>query len=418
MILLVFGAVLFFFTQHRLNMEDDQTLVSEASLISHGDTDQFRRHDGRHSNDRMQDKDSPVAREDEIRESHVVYALLNRRRQVLEQVPDTSLSQAEIESAAKYAAENRIVTVDLAGTPFRVDEINAPEKLVTTTGQDVDKVLLLYNCGDDQAFLHELREIIEIGIVIGAALAIFTGYYLAARALIPIQGAWTKQQQFVADASHELRTPLSIIQLHIERMFQRPNQTIEAESESLAKMERETSKMRRLVADLLTLARADSNQLLIAKEPVQMDSLVQTITESFRDLAEIKDIHVRVETLSKATVFGDPQRIHQMLTILLDNAIKFTPPNGRIEVSLTTNGHQLKLVVVDTGIGISAKDLPHVFDRFYQSDKARSSGGTGLGLAIAKWIAEEHQGRITVQSPVADGHGTRFQVIMPLQPHA
>jgi signal transduction histidine kinase len=170
-----------------------------------------------------------------------------------------------------------------------------------------------------------------------------------------------------------------------------------------------------LVEELLTLARSDSNEQQIRAENFMMDQLLGIIVEQFKQIAEIKDITLNESIESDLNFYGDQERLHQLLVILLDNAIKFTPSNGTVFISCKKEGNYLKIIVKDTGIGISMKDLPYIFDRFFRGDKSRSrtEGGTGLGLSIAKWIVEAHSGQINVESKQKEG--TTFIIKLPIK---
>lgn len=173
--------------------------------------------------------------------------------------------------------------------------------------------------------------------------------------------------------------------------------------------------MSRLVADLLVLARADAGQPL-KRERVELDRLLLAVFQETRVLARGRKLSLR--DLDQLLVYGDPDRLKQLLVILADNAIKYTPDGGEVQLILRRAPGAAVISVSDTGIGIAAEDLPHIFDRFYRADKARSrdQGGTGLGLSIARWIAESHGGHISVESTL--GRGSVFTVRLPLaQPH-
>lgn len=222
-----------------------------------------------------------------------------------------------------------------------------------------------------------------------------------------LEAAYDAQSRFVADASHELRAPLTAIQgnLDIARDHRQRNP---AEREyALAEAASETSRMTRLVADLLSLALADTGTAL-RKTPVELDRLVMAVLGETRHLTRGQQMAIR--DIAPCTVPGDADRLKQLMLILVDNAIRYTPPGGRIDVTLRRVGPSAVLVVRDTGIGIAENDLPHVFDRFFRADRARSRdpGGTGLGLSIARWIAEQHGAEISVASE--PGRGTTFTV--------
>jgi signal transduction histidine kinase len=246
-------------------------------------------------------------------------------------------------------------------------------------------------------------------IIVGA------GYFLAQKALIPINESWEKQEQFVADASHEMRTPLAVIKSHAELLLHSPDHTIENESTRIASIIKESTRLSNLVAKLLLLARSDSNQVEIESRPIQIMELVENVVGQFQPIAELKNIDLTMQSSDVIEILGDKERIVQLLVILLDNAIKYTPEGGTIMVGVHKKYNAAEIVVKDTGIGISSEDLPHIFDRFYRADKARAGKdrGTGLGLAIAKWIVEKHSGSIRAESTT--GAGSMMVVTLPLK---
>ena len=329
---------------------------------------------------------------------------------------------AELERLAALASqvdagEVHISEVDshayrLISLPYRYEE----NVLQTERGPIVVKDVIAVSIVDSEvALLRNLFMIIVSGLVIGMLIIIMAGYYLARRAMVPIQAAWEKQQQFVADASHELRTPLAVIKSNAELMLRHPDHTIEDESIRVTNIVREVRRMTRLVADLLTLARADANQSELQLGAVSLSELVDAVSEQFKPLAELEGHTLTVAVYEQLELVGDRERLYQLLVILLDNAVKYTPPPGHILITGARQGSHILLTVEDSGQGIPPEDLPRVFDRFYRGDKARSreKGGTGLGLAIAKWIVEKHGGKIWVESKV--GVGTKFSVLLPVK---
>ncbi|MBO9597961.1 MAG: sensor histidine kinase, partial [Cohnella sp.] len=277
----------------------------------------------------------------------------------------------------------------------------------------ISTVGIVTSLQDDQSTLRSLRWDIGAGIAAGVVISLLAGLFLAGRAWVPIRKAWEKQQRFVADASHELRTPTSVIRAQTELLLRRPERTIEQESPNIALMLQESRRMSALLEDLLTLARSDSNQLELQSEILEADRLIMEMIEPFKLLAETKEIELVAKLEQPLVLRGDADRIRQLLVILLDNALKFTPSSGRIEVSGSIRSNHVALSVSDTGSGIADEDLPHVFERFYRGDKvrSRSEGGTGLGLSIAKWIVEAHKGSIRIESK--PGMGTKVEALFP-----
>jgi len=228
-----------------------------------------------------------------------------------------------------------------------------------------------------------------------------------------IEASLRAQRRFTADASHELRTPLTSIRGYAGLLRQFAQVTPEDRVAAIAQIDREAERMSRLVEGLLTLARADGGQPL-AREQVLLAPLLEDIMEQVRALDEGEHtFELRVDT--PFAVMGDADALRQLGLILLDNAVKYTPHGGRVEVRVAVDGDQGTIAVADTGIGIGPEALPHIFERFYRAHRDRKMGtGTGLGLAIAQWIAEEHGGSIEVKS--SEGRGSTFTVRLPLAP--
>ena len=216
------------------------------------------------------------------------------------------------------------------------------------------------------------------------------------------------QQRLLADVSHELRTPLTSVRGNIDLM----RRMGEADPESMSVIQDEIERMTRLVGDLLLLARADSGGLPIKREPVELDNLLFEVYRQVNILHPT--INLEITVVDQVCVLGDSDRLKQLVINLVDNAIKYTPDQGTVSLSLSKDTAWARLEIADTGIGIPPEDLPHIFDRFYRVDKARSRsmGGSGLGLAIAKWIAQAHGGGIKVISGI--GQGTTFTITLPL----
>jgi len=223
-----------------------------------------------------------------------------------------------------------------------------------------------------------------------------------------LEVAVRKLKQFTADASHELRGPLSLTRTIAEVALRRP--TIDQESRaSFREIAYASANATKLLEEMLELARADAEPLDIALEPVNLASVVEEACSMARKLAQQRGITVSlaISAPDTMTVLGHTPSLRRMLWILLDNAIKYTPESGRVDVSLQDSDGVPVIKVADTGIGISESDLPHIFDRFYRADPSRSEvEGSGLGLAIAKWIADLHHAQIDVSSD--KGIGSSF----------
>ncbi|MEO8397308.1 MAG: HAMP domain-containing sensor histidine kinase, partial [Chloroflexota bacterium] len=230
------------------------------------------------------------------------------------------------------------------------------------------------------------------------------------KAMERLEHLFTVQQRFVADVSHELRTPLTAISGNVEVI-----KRYGMDQESIDAIESEAHRMSRLVNDLLLLARADNGELKLNLEELDLDIVVGEAYREARILAKDRDLKVTVVDFEPVRIKGDGDRLKQLLSNLLINAIKFTPDGGQIIINLRKTEHDAILQVQDTGIGISPEDLQRIFDRFYQADASRvrldNAEGAGLGLSIAQWIAQAHGGKIQVDSTV--GEGTTFTVTIP-----
>ncbi len=264
----------------------------------------------------------------------------------------------------------------------------------------------------EEEMLNTLFLILVIGCSIGSLCAIGIGFFLAGRALVPIQNSWEKQQQFVSDASHELRTPLAVIQSKTDILFQSPSATIEEKAMDISTISKECRRLSKLVSNLLLLARSDSNQIEMDKKTFEMDKLLEEIVDPYKEIASYQEKEMILKVEHDISFMGDRERIHQMMVILLDNAMKYTNKGGHIQIECTQTNSSIRIRVKDDGIGVKDEDIPKLFDRFYQGDKARSaSEGAGLGLSIANWIVEKHYGKISVESKW--GESTCFDVIFP-----
>ena len=238
------------------------------------------------------------------------------------------------------------------------------------------------------------------------------GYLLIRKSTAPVERSMNQMRRFMADAAHELRTPITILRTRAEVALEQDREAAR-DAGTLRAVEREAARLGEIVRNLLTLARADAGERPIARQPLYLDDAASQAVEAVRTLAEQKRVQVEVGAFDEARITGDPALVRQLLVIVLDNAVKFTPAGGHVRLDVTTQDGRATVVVVDTGVGIPAEQLPHVFERFYRGDPARrEADGTGLGLAIARWIADAHDGRIEIGS--TPGTGTRVTVSFPV----
>lgn len=250
--------------------------------------------------------------------------------------------------------------------------------------------------------------------LISLALAFFISLFLASKAVRPIKTSWEKQTVFIEDASHELRTPLAVVNSNLEIVMENENETVGSQSKWLGNIHSELERMKKLVDDLLFLARANAEGEM-PKEYFDLSGLLNKVYDAFLPLAQKKGLKLLLYKKDIITAYGNEFRIKQLITILLDNAIKYTDNGGIIELKLEAGASTLQLSVRDTGEGIAKEHIDKIFDRFYRVDKSRSRslGGSGLGLAIAKCIVNEHKGTINVVSEVSKG--TEFTISLPIK---
>ena len=217
--------------------------------------------------------------------------------------------------------------------------------------------------------------------------------------------------RFTADASHELRSPLAAMRAAVEITLGQPREVKEYR-DVLASLGEQCERLTALVNGLLLLARADAGEVAVRREPVDLAALVADVAETYEPLAEERGVGLTAHAASPVPVLGDSPRLRQLVTNLVDNAIKFTPAGGTVTLRVEYEGTRARLIVQDTGEGIPESDLPHIFERFYQVSSARSSGGCGLGLSICRWIVGAHGG--TIEAKSNEGTGTIFLAMLPI----
>jgi two-component system OmpR family sensor kinase len=257
--------------------------------------------------------------------------------------------------------------------------------------------------------LHERLPVLNANDELGQLATIFNDL------LNRLDQSFDRQRRFMADASHELRTPLAILRGEAEVAMSQQGRSAADYLESLGILHEETSRLIKIVEDLFTLTRADSGQYPLSPEDVYLEEVVADCAHSARSLAREKNIELRVEASSECLVRGDRALLRRMILNLLDNAIKYTAAEGRVDISCRANTEQVEIHVTDTGPGIPAELHSRIFERFFRADPARSrsgrEGGAGLGLSIALWIAQAHNGRLKLVR--SDATGSHFAVYLP-----
>lgn len=283
----------------------------------------------------------------------------------------------------------------------------------TNEDDDVAYVQLIINTDAEETIINNFQKLIIIFSIVFIVLSISASYILSKKMMQPIILSWKKQAEFVENASHELRTPLTIIQNKLELLLTSPQEKIANKFENIALSLSETRRLSKLTSDLLTLARADSAETQLVKQSIHVDTFVKNVCAPYIEIAESQDKHLWLQLNCDMKMEADEVRLHQLLVILLDNALKYTGENDSIGVKTYEEDHKIIFEVSDTGIGIKEENMKYIFDRFYREDKARSreTGGVGLGLSIAHWIVKQHDG--TIKASQNKNKGTTFKVRLP-----
>ncbi len=361
-------------------------------------------------------------------------------------------------------APSASVTQPLHGVPWQGtisseggEEVRLYSRALTDDGRTFAVVQVGQTLEDIHDTLHDLaEELLVVGFLVLVACAIGS-YVLAARSLAPIRRlteiarrikagdlhqrvpvprarddvqflastlnemidsldqAFTRQRRFVADASHELRTPVAVIRSKTDLALSQAG-TQQDYVTVLQEINAEAERLGYLISDLLALARGDEGKTIFDREPVRLDRLIEAVAANAEALAAEHEVALEVQAQDPVTIIGDEARLIQVVMNLLENAIFYTNPGGSVKLAVERQQDQARVEVSDTGIGIPPEHLPHIFERFYRVDPARTrtAESSGLGLAIVEWVVRAHGGSVTVESRV--GQGSCFTVILPLAP--
>ena len=322
--------------------------------------------------------------------------------------PDTT--PAWVSDVARLAARDGRADRDFEIAGDRVVRVHA-ERFTSAKGG----VLVAAVAADRSELEDQFASLIRAFAAAAVAALLLVGgggYLLVRQSTAPIERSMEQMRRFMADAAHELRTPITTLRTRAEVAIAGDRDPAR-DAMTLQAVAREAARLGDIAGDLLTLARADAGERPVAREPVFLDDAVAGAVDTVRALADSKGVRLDVARFEEARIVGDPALIRQLLLIVLDNAIKFTAAGGSVRLETATQDGRAEVVVQDSGIGIPADQLPHVFERFYRGDAARRQAeGAGLGLAIARWIADAHGARVELQSE--PGKGTRVLVSFPV----
>ncbi|NLM12435.1 MAG: HAMP domain-containing histidine kinase [Epulopiscium sp.] len=295
--------------------------------------------------------------------------------------------------------------ITLEGKQWRYSITQMKQHIIQENGQSYTVAENKYNImfldvtTYKETLFQLLMTLLSVGIVILVVL-FFVSLYFANRVIQPIAEAWERQKQFVADASHELKTPISIINANYDVLLANKEETIESQLKWLDYIKIGTDRMTKLVNDLLSLAKMEDMRFEMQNIVFNISNMIHDVILSVEAVIAEKDIRFTSSIEPDIMVKSDPERIKQVIMILLDNALKYTDPKGQIDISLIPSKHHIVFSIKNTGKGIPEQDLPKIFDRFYRADPSRTYeiGSYGLGLSIAKTIIERLGGEIYAES--------------------
>lgn len=284
---------------------------------------------------------------------------------------------------------------------------------LATPKENVAYVQLLENTDQIDESLQTFKTVLIMCMILFWLLSLAVSYFISKKNMAPILLAWQKQQEFVENASHELRTPLTIIQNSLQKLFTTPNHTILEESKPIAQALNETRRLNSLTTDLLTIARSDANETTLTLKQLAPQPFLAQLIKPFQEIAQLDGKIFVLENYAAVPVTVDEKRIHQLLVILLDNALKYTKTGDKITVLSQITHDDWLLEVRNTGATIHDEDKKQIFERFYREERSRNknSGGFGLGLSIAWQIVKDHHGKISVHD--LKPKGVIFRVKIP-----
>ncbi|MFL5777570.1 MAG: sensor histidine kinase [Chloroflexota bacterium] len=326
------------------------------------------------------------------------------------EVPNGLPDRAGI-TAARSGEGRAVREINAGGVPWR----SLSEASSGPAGPVVIQVV--QDRSAEQRTLDTVVLVLVVGGLVVLLVALAFGAVYAGRALVPIRSSLaaqrrslSRQRQFAADASHELRTPLTVIRSSVEHLRRHPTERVAEVGDALDDISAEADHLTTLVDDLLLLARSDSGQIEVAREPVDLGDIAADAAASIAVAARDRGVRITVDP-EPAIVTGDHARLRQLVLILADNAARHSPADGTVTIRVRREAGSGELTVSDEGPGIRAEDGPHLFDRFYRAPGS-PGGGTGLGLAIAAWIVTRHGG--TIGAANRPQGGAIFSVRIPL----
>ncbi len=337
------------------------------------------------------------------------------------QMPDGLPDRGAATAAGRSGRDVRLSTITVHSNPGN-QAVAVPVRQLTIPADSSQGRFFVQVVQDRTAearTLESLLVVLVVGGLVVVLVAVGFGAIYARRALVPIRESLTgqrvalqRQREFAADASHELRTPLTVIRASVEHLRRNAARPVREVGDALLDIDAEVQQLTTLVDDLLLLARSDSGAVTLERVPLHLDDVAADAAAALAQPAADAGVRVEIDPQPTAAI-GDPARLRQLVMILVDNAIRHSPRGGAVRVVIRPDpagAGSATLAVEDAGPGVAPDDRPRVFDRFWRAAGA-PAGGTGLGLAIAKWIAEHHDGSISVDR--SEAGGARFEVRLP-----
>lgn len=305
-------------------------------------------------------------------------------------------------------------TVHIGDNYYRVASVTFIKGAKNNDGHPVKYGVTTVNVNDTIYNLNHFKKVILWSFGSFGLLALMVSYWISLKNMKPILRSWQQQQDFVNNAAHELRTPMAVIQGKLENMLTHPESTVREQSDAIILSLSEVRRLTSLTNNMLTLAKSGSNMTRLEKESTDISDFLSQIVAPYQEMAEFDGQQVLLSARVGQRVMIDQKRIHQLIVLLVDNALKYSEAGDTVSITAMIEKRKLVLTVADTGRGISDEAKKHVFDRFYREDKTgnRETGGTGLGLSIAEWIVHAHGGKIVVLDN--QPKGTIFKITLPL----
>ena len=333
-----------------------------------------------------------------------LYLLDPRGKPISPVVADSWIRKAAVDASRNGTSSATVETSD-----DRTLRLSA-RRFQTATG----RTLIAGAIADQYELEHRYTDLIgafSLAAFAAVVLVAIGGWVLARKSMKPIEFTIDNMRQFIADAAHELKTPVAVLRANTEVALQRSRDASDYRN-ALITTEAESKRLGGIIEHMLILARAESGIRKVEKAQLYLDDIVADSVSALRAVADKKSVSLSVSKFEEASALGDRGLVRELVMILLDNAIKFTPSGGTVDVAVSVVWNRATVCVTDTGIGIGSDDLPRIFERFYRvRDNGHGNDGSGLGLSIARWIADQHDASIEVRSQ--PGVGTAVTLAFP-----